>query len=147
MTDPTYTTGQLALISGISSKHLRRWDSEGILLPALRKARGAVTDRIYSLSQALGIVALGELRRAGFGPGELRRAAQLMPGSIQDFKYLVFAGRMLCLRSDPEQVIELLEGRSGRVIKVEVLLSSLFAIRTSRNTSKIGVVSVEHSCQ
>jgi hypothetical protein len=122
VTEKTYTTGQLARISGIRAKRLRRWDAERVLSPALRKARGSVVDRAYTLDQALGITALGELLRGGVGDRELRRAALLMPGSIATYRYLVFVGRRLCPRSEPEGAVELLLGRSGRVIEVKTLL-------------------------
>lgn len=134
MTDATYTTGQLAQLSQISAGRLKRWDCEGTFRPAGRRARGSVLDREYTIDQALGIMALGELRRGGVGDRDLRRAAALMPGSITSYKYLVFVGRMICARSAAEEVVELLDGRSGRVIKVAFLMERVQGIAPSIST-------------
>jgi hypothetical protein len=120
----TYTTGRLARMSQISAGRLKRWDSEGLFRAGSRHQRGSVSDREYTFEQALGIMALGELRRGGVGDRDLRRAAALMPGSITGSKYLVFVGRMICARSEPAEVFELLDGRSGRVIVVDTLVRS-----------------------
>jgi len=113
----TYTTNELAMISGISKDQLTNWDRAGLLRPARRKrgrietsGRGTGTRSLYSRDQALGVIALGELRRAGVSARRIRAASALLPRSI-DRGYLVFDGRLLHTRATAEQVVKLLRAK------------------------------------
>ncbi len=123
----TYTTRQLGRISGISRDQLAAWDDEG-LLRAARGSRGRISQHTYTREQALGVIALGQLKGGGVRPVQLRRAAQLLPSIISQYVYLVFDGKMLYGRTTQEEVMELLSGAQGmHVLRVRELIRRLTA--------------------
>ena len=127
----TYTTAALAKISGISRDQLVQWDRAGLLKPA-RRPRGKVSERIYTGEQALGVVALGELRRCGVSDRRIRNASALLPPTLSDYSYLVFDGRMVYARSTEAEVIALFTKSKSecRVLEVRPLLVKLATAST-----------------
>jgi DNA-binding transcriptional MerR regulator len=117
---------QLARISGVSRDQLVRWDRAGVL-------RGTRVDErrnaecLYSREQALGVIALGELRKAGESDRLLKQAAELLPRTISDAAYLIFTGAVSYLKRTPEEVADLLTraNRAARVLRVDQLVERL----------------------
>lgn len=122
----TYTTSALARISGISRDQLMNWNRAGLLCPE-RRSRGDASEMIYTREQALGVMALGELRRRGVSDRRIRGAAGLLPAVVAEFAYLVFDGQTVSARSTDAEVLELL-GRldgGGRLLRVAELAERL----------------------
>lgn len=124
----TYTTSELAKISGISADQLKEWDRSDMLRPEriLRK-RGRSHERRYSREQALGVIALGELKRGGVSGPRVRAAAALLPLALSDYAYLVFDGRLIYPKLTAAEAGEFLSHipTGGRVLKVAPLLDKL----------------------
>lgn len=121
----TYTTKQLARISGISRDQLGRWDRERVLSPARRDIGNC--QRAYTRDQALGVIALGELRRNKVSERRIRAAAAGLPVLMTEHRYLVFDGCMLYAKATTEEVVELLGKMSqgGRVLRLAPLAERL----------------------
>jgi DNA-binding transcriptional MerR regulator len=123
----TYTTSALARISGIITRdQLIQWASAGLLQPA-RKVRGENFECVYTREQAIGVIALGELRRTGVSNRRIRAASALLPQSLTDSSYIIFDGRLLYVKSTPADALELLTrmDSSFRVLKVRDLVERL----------------------
>lgn len=120
----SYTTKHLGRISGISRDQLGRWDRDRVLTPARRGIGNC--QRAYTRDQALGIMALGELRRHNVSERRIRAAAAVLP-IIAAHRYLVFDGRMLYARATAEEVVELLGKmtQGGRVLRLAPLAERL----------------------
>lgn len=122
----TYTTKQLARISGISRRQLIRWEGAGLLKAERGRVRGATGDRAYTSSQAIGVIALAELRRGGVSQRRIRAASASLPAAIEDGVFLVFDGLTLAAQGSADEAIDLLEKYPGsRVIRVATLKARL----------------------
>lgn len=102
-----YTASELARVSGITRDQLMRWAKAGLLKP-LRTPRGKTAACVYTREQALGVMALGELRRCGVSERRVRAASAVLPVFVSEYAYLVFDGRQLFARSTEGEVVELL---------------------------------------
>lgn len=126
----TYTGRQLAKLSGkngISRNQLARWDRAGELRAAHRNC-GKVSERAYTLDQALGVIALGELRRIGFSMRQLRRAVSRLPSAISAHSNLIFDGQRIYARAWPAEFLDVCREMEGvRVLQVSELARKLAA--------------------
>lgn len=124
----TYTTSELAKISGISADQLKEWDRTDKLRPEriLRK-RGRSHERRYSREQALGVIALGELKRRGVSAPRVREAAALLPLALSEYAYLVFDGRLIFPKHTAAEAGEFSSDipNGVRVVRVAPLLDKL----------------------
>lgn len=121
--EQTYSANALAGISGISRYQLIRWERAGLLRPA-RRARGK--GLLYTREQALGVIALGELRKRGVCDRRIRAASAALP-SVAEHSYLVFDGCTMYTRSSATDLAELVSQTTGPciVLKMEALLERL----------------------
>lgn len=119
----TFSRRALAKISGISRGQLIRWDRDG-LIRADAKPPGC----FYTREQALGILALGDLRRRGVSQRRIRTAAAVLPLiSSGEHVFLVFDGQLMHARRTDAEVTDLLSGsgRACRVLKITNLAKKL----------------------
>jgi DNA-binding transcriptional MerR regulator len=122
----TYTTKQLARISGISKRQLIRWDQVGLLHAERGRVRGKTADRAYTRAQAIGVIALAELRRNGVSQRRIRAASGVLPEAIEEGGFLVFDGWMIYPRSTAEDAISMVEEKPGSlVMRVSKLMARL----------------------
>lgn len=121
-----YSIRELARLSGVSRDRLYTWDRAG-LLKAPRCRRGLVEDAAYTQEQALGVMALGELDRRGVSERRLRRAAALLPLSLDGRTYIVFDGSMVFARESAAEAAQLLVERAcaGHVVEMGPLAKKL----------------------
>jgi DNA-binding transcriptional MerR regulator len=71
----SYSAREVAAITGLSARQLQGWDAAGIFVPAIapkRTSQGGFTERRYTPSDVLELVALSALRQRGFQPAELK---------------------------------------------------------------------------
>ena len=123
----TFTARGLAKMSGISRDQLIRWDRAGLIRAAHRHC-GNRQERAYTREQALGVLALGELRRRGVSQRRIRIAAGVLPPiSIHEHAFLVFDGQLLHTRRTDAEVVDLLSGTNGhcRVLRLGRLVERL----------------------
>ncbi|HEV3140870.1 MAG TPA: MerR family transcriptional regulator, partial [Vicinamibacterales bacterium] len=65
----TYSSREVAALSGLSARQLQLWDASGLLPPAVRPHRtaaGGYTERRYTPIDLFELLVLADLRRRGF---------------------------------------------------------------------------------
>ena len=71
----SYSSREVAAITGLSARQLQWWDSRKLLKPTIathRTAAGGFTERRYSPVDLFELIALADLRRNGMSVGKLR---------------------------------------------------------------------------
>ena len=79
----SYSSREVAALTGLSARQLQSWDASRIFLSAIasrRTSAGGFTERRYTPVDVLELMALAELRRRGFTPLALRQ----MMGALRD---------------------------------------------------------------
>jgi DNA-binding transcriptional MerR regulator len=70
----TYSSREVAAITGLSARQLQIWDAGGLLSPAIRPRRtpaGGFTERRYTPIELFELLVLADLRRRGFSVHQL----------------------------------------------------------------------------
>jgi DNA-binding transcriptional MerR regulator len=70
----TYTSREVAALTGLTARQLQIWDTGGLLLPAIpprRTAAGGYTERRYTPIDLFELLVLAELRDHGFSVRQL----------------------------------------------------------------------------
>jgi DNA-binding transcriptional MerR regulator len=85
----TYSSREVAALTGLSARQLQLWDAGGLLSPAIpphRTAAGGYTERRYTPVELFELFVLADLRQRGFTVADLGtrsrcvRRAPLGPG-------------------------------------------------------------------
>ena len=72
----SYSSREVAALTGLSARQLRWWDANGIFSSAIasrKTSSGGFTERRYSPIDVLELIALADLRRRGFAPSQLKQ--------------------------------------------------------------------------
>jgi DNA-binding transcriptional MerR regulator len=72
----TYSSREVAALTGLTARQLQWWDARRLLRPAIpprRTAAGGFTERRYTPVELLELLVLAELRRHGFTVQKIRR--------------------------------------------------------------------------
>ncbi len=70
----TYSSREVAALTGLSARQLQLWDAGGLLSPAIpshKTAAGGYTERRYTPIELFELLVLADLRRRGFSVGQL----------------------------------------------------------------------------
>jgi DNA-binding transcriptional MerR regulator len=70
----TYSSREVAAMTGLSARQLQLWDEGGLLasaIPPRRTQAGGYTERRYTPIDLLELLVLADLRRRGFSPSQL----------------------------------------------------------------------------
>src|SRR5438552_2462627 len=70
----TYSSREVAALTGLSARQLQLWDAGGLILPAMRPHRtaaGGFTERRYTPIDLFELLVLADLRRRGFSVHQL----------------------------------------------------------------------------
>ena len=71
----TYSSREVAAMTGLTARQLQWWDSRRLFAPAIRSHRtpaGGFTERRYTPVDLLELMVLAELRRQGISVGRIR---------------------------------------------------------------------------
>jgi DNA-binding transcriptional MerR regulator len=71
----TYSSREVAAMTGLTARQLQLWDANGLLLPSIRPHRtlaGGYTERRYTPIDLFELLVLADLRRRGFSVHQLR---------------------------------------------------------------------------
>ena len=71
----TYSSREVAAMTGVSARQLQLWDAGGLLSPAVpshRTEAGGYTERRYTPIELFEVLVLADLRRRGFTVPQLR---------------------------------------------------------------------------
>jgi DNA-binding transcriptional MerR regulator len=77
----TYSSREVAALSGLTARQLQLWDAGGLLAPAIaprRTAAGGYTERRYSPIDLFELLVLAELRRRGFSVHQLHTIVRIL---------------------------------------------------------------------
>jgi DNA-binding transcriptional MerR regulator len=77
----TYSSREVAALTGLSARQLQIWDAGGLLSPAIpshRTAAGGYTERRYTPIELFELLVLGDLRRRGFSVPQLHTIVRIL---------------------------------------------------------------------
>jgi len=77
----TYTSREVAAITGLTARQLQVWDADGLLPPSIpphRTAAGGYTERRYTPIDLFELLVLADLRRRGFSVHQLREIVRVL---------------------------------------------------------------------
>jgi len=111
----SFSTAQVARLTGLSARQLDHWDRLGFLSPSLARAAGYGSRRRYSFADVVRLRLAGRLRSAGFGLSAVRRVVETIrrldptKPEITSARLLVSGRRVLWASTDSE-LVDLLHG-------------------------------------
>jgi DNA-binding transcriptional MerR regulator len=77
----TYSSREVAALTGLSARQLQLWDAGGLISPAIRPHRtaaGGYTERRYTPVELFELLVLGDLRGRGFSVAQLHRIVETL---------------------------------------------------------------------
>ena len=77
----TYSSREVAALTGLSARQLQIWDAGGLLaaaIPPHRTAAGGYTERRYTPIEVFELLVLGDLRRRGFTVPQLHSIIRIL---------------------------------------------------------------------
>jgi DNA-binding transcriptional MerR regulator len=77
----TYSSREVASLTGLTARQLQLWDSGGLLSPAIpshRTPAGGHTERRYTPIELFELLVLGDLRRRGFNVHQLHAIVRIL---------------------------------------------------------------------
>jgi DNA-binding transcriptional MerR regulator len=77
----TYSSREVAALTGLSARQLQLWDRGGLLAPSIRPHRteaGGYTERRYTPIELFELLVLADLRRHGFSIQQLRTVVRIV---------------------------------------------------------------------
>lgn len=120
----SFSTAQVARLTGLTPRQLDHWDRLGFVRPSVRKANGYGSARRYSFQDVVRLRVAARLRVAGLGLPRIRRCAQALERlggeteGLGNVRLIVSGPRVLWARSDAEVVDLLKEGQLVLVFSV-----------------------------
>ena len=77
----TYSSREVAALTGLSARQLQLWDAGGLVAPAVRPHRteaGGYTERRYTPIELFELLVLADLRQRGFTVHQLREILRIL---------------------------------------------------------------------
>jgi DNA-binding transcriptional MerR regulator len=111
----SYSTAQVARLTGLTPRQLDWWDRRGFLRPSVTAASGYGSRRRYSFTDVVKLRLASRLRAAGFGLPQVRRVVETLRrldasmDGLASARLLVADRRVVWARSDSE-LVDLLHG-------------------------------------
>jgi DNA-binding transcriptional MerR regulator len=150
----TYTSREVAALTGLTARQLQLWDAGGLLSPAIapqRTAAGGYTERRYSPIDLFELLVLADLRRRGFSVQQLHEIIRMLKerfgarlfeatgggGAVR----LLTDGRDIYARTAAGEVFNLLRAPNQPLLAIgdQNLLRELTGRARSRKTKKKSV--------
>ena len=148
----TYSSREVAALTGLSARQLQIWDTGGLLSPAIpshKTAKGGYTERRYTPIELFELLVLGDLRRRGFTIPQLHALVNVLErqfhtslfeatgggGSIQ----LLTDGEAIYARTEEGGFFNLLESPSQPLLVVgnEAFLKELSGKVREKKKTKV----------
>lgn len=116
----SFSTAEVARLTGLTPRQLDHWDRQGFLRPSLERASGYGSARRYSFADVVRLRVAARLRAQGVGLARIRRCAEALArldpaADLGQARLLVAGTTVLWARSDRE-VVDLL--REGQLVLV-----------------------------
>src|SRR5919108_6580450 len=77
----TYSSREVAALTGLTARQLQVWDASGLLTPTVRPHKteaGGYTERRYTPIELFELLVLADLRRRGFSVHQLHRILRIL---------------------------------------------------------------------
>ena len=108
----SFSTAEVARLTGLSARQLDHWDRNGFLRPSLERASGYGSTRRYSFADVVRLRVAARLRAEGVGLARIRKCAEALArldpeADLGKARLIVAGSSVLWARSDRE-VIDLL---------------------------------------
>jgi len=147
----TYSSREVAALTGLSARQLHVWGSGGLISPAFspqRTAAGGYTERRYTPIDLFELLVLAGLRRRGFSVHQLHRIVQILKDQFGARLFeatgggsrlqLLTDGREIYARTDRGEFFNLLKAPTQPLLVVgdEGLLKELSSARGPRKRKK-----------
>jgi DNA-binding transcriptional MerR regulator len=84
----TYTTAQIAELSGFSVRQIGYWARQGIIIPSIQQAYGSGTRRLYSFDDLLQLRFVRQLMNHGWSLQKIREAIAILRDIMDDSQIL-----------------------------------------------------------
>jgi DNA-binding transcriptional MerR regulator len=116
----SFSTAEVARLTGLSARQLDHWDRKGFLRPSLERASGYGSTRRYSFADVVRLRVAARLRASGVGLARIRRCAEALArldpsADLGRARLMVVGASVLWARSDRE-VVDLL--KDGQLVLV-----------------------------
>ena len=116
----SFSTAEVARLTGLSARQLDHWDGKGFLRPSLERASGYGSTRRYSFADVVRLRVAARLRAGGVGLARIRRCAEALArldpsADLGRARLMVVGSSVLWARSDRE-VVDLL--KDGQLVLV-----------------------------
>jgi DNA-binding transcriptional MerR regulator len=150
----TYSSREVAVLTGLTARQLQVWDASGLLTPTVRPHRteaGGYTERRYTPIELFELIVLADLRRRGFSIQQLHRIVRILKeqfgerlfdatgggGSVQ----LLTDGREIYARTANGAFFNLLNSPAQPLLVIgdEALLKTLSGRLRARKKKAAGV--------
>jgi DNA-binding transcriptional MerR regulator len=150
----TYSSREVAALTGLTARQLQVWDASGLLTPTVRPHRteaGGYTERRYTPIELFELIVLADLRRRGFSIQQLHRIVRILKerfgerlfdatgggGSVQ----LLTDGREIYARTANGAFFNLLNSPAQPLLVIgdEALLKTLSGRLRARKKKAAGV--------
>jgi DNA-binding transcriptional MerR regulator len=116
----SFSTAEVARLTGLSARQLDHWDRNGFLRPSLEKASGYGSTRRYSFADVVRLRVAARLRAEGVGLARIRRCAEALarldPKADLGHARLIVAGASVLWARNDREVIDLLQ--DGQLVLV-----------------------------
>jgi DNA-binding transcriptional MerR regulator len=112
----SFSTADVARLTGLTARQLDHWDRKGFLRPSLEKAHGYGSTRRYSFADVVRLRVAARLRSSGVGLARIRRCAEALArldpsADLARARLIVVGSTVLWARSDREVVDLLKDGQ------------------------------------
>jgi DNA-binding transcriptional MerR regulator len=149
----TYSSREVAALTGLTAKQLQTWDAGGLLpsaIPPHRTAAGGYTERRYTPIDLFELFVLADLRRRGFSVHQLHLIIRTLKERFKTRLFeatgeggtvrLLTDGREIYARTSTGAFFNLLKAPSQPMLVIgeEGLLKELGGIVRSRRRAKTG---------
>jgi DNA-binding transcriptional MerR regulator len=116
----SFSTAEVARLTGLTARQLDHWDRKGFLRPSLERASGYGSTRRYSFADVVRLRVAARLRAGGVGLARIRRCAEALArldpsADLGRARLMVVGSSVLWARSDRE-VVDLL--KDGQLVLV-----------------------------
>lgn len=84
MQEPTYTTTEMARITGFSLRQLDYWARIGMITPCFQQARGSGSRRLYTVEDLVQLNIVRQLKKYNWSTQKIRKAIETLKDVMDD---------------------------------------------------------------
>jgi DNA-binding transcriptional MerR regulator len=115
----TFTTTQVADMTGLSMRQLDYWAQNAIFVPSIQQAHGSGTRKLYSLDDVIQLRSLRKLICSRWSTQKLRQAISMLREVMHDSNPLRYAS----LISDKRTLLAVYKTKAGERVLLDALCS------------------------